>query len=193
MNWELRKMSGENGRILLSGWIARENLSGNTPAVVNKETLARAMSRAMPTVPARLNMVLEWLVRHSKAPNDHPLDSEANQRKLAAFSFSEPSKIRDFFIPALEEERLVSVVELVGAEDGGIGLAEVTVKGYARYEEFGRKVVYTCRADFVEALHFDTRQFNHLVWEADNLPDFRKALQNRIERAIGQGPKIALD
>ena len=53
----------------------------------------------------------------------------------------------------------------------------------------GREVVYTCRADFVDALHFDTRQFNHIVWHADQLPDFRKALRNRIERAIGVGPK----
>ena len=53
----------------------------------------------------------------------------------------------------------------------------------------GREVVYTCRADFVGALHFDTRQFNHIVWNADQLPDFRKALRNRIERAIGVGPK----
>ena len=53
----------------------------------------------------------------------------------------------------------------------------------------GSEVVYTCRADFVGALHFDTRQFNHIVWNADQLPDFRKALRNRIERAIGVGPK----
>ena len=53
----------------------------------------------------------------------------------------------------------------------------------------GREVIYTCRADFVEALHFDTRQFNHLTWEIDKLPDFCKALRFRIERNIGQGEK----
>ena len=57
----------------------------------------------------------------------------------------------------------------------------------------GREVIYTCRADFVEALHFDTRQFNHLTWEIGKLPDFRKALQFRIERNIGQGEKTPDD
>ena len=57
----------------------------------------------------------------------------------------------------------------------------------------GREVIYTCRADFVEALHFDTRQFNHLIWEMGKLPDFRKALQFRIERNIGQGKKTPDD
>ena len=57
----------------------------------------------------------------------------------------------------------------------------------------GREVIYTCRADFVKALHFDTRQFNHLTWETGKWSDFRKALQFRIERNIGQGEKTPDD
>ena len=54
----------------------------------------------------------------------------------------------------------------------------------------GREVIYACRSDFVEALHFDTRQYNHIVWEEDKLSDFRKALKHRIEATIGRGPKV---
>ena len=57
----------------------------------------------------------------------------------------------------------------------------------------GREVIYTCRKDFVKALHFDTRQYNHIVWEKDKYSDFRKALQNRIEATIGRGPKTKDD
>ena len=53
----------------------------------------------------------------------------------------------------------------------------------------GREVIYTCQHDFKGALHFDTRQYNHIFWEEDKLSEFRKALQNRIEATIGQGPK----
>ena len=42
----------------------------------------------------------------------------------------------------------------------------------------------------MEALHFDTRQYNHIVWEEDKLSDFRKALKHRIEATIGRGPKV---
>ena len=52
----------------------------------------------------------------------------------------------------------------------------------------GREVIHTCRADFVEALHFDTRQYNHIVWSGDDLPQFRKDLRHRIEATIGRGP-----
>ena len=57
----------------------------------------------------------------------------------------------------------------------------------------GREVIYTCRKDFVGALHFDTRQYNHIVWEEDKLSDFRQNLQNRIEATIGRSPKTKDD
>ena len=57
----------------------------------------------------------------------------------------------------------------------------------------GREVIYTCQYDFKGALHFDTRQYNHILWEKDKLSDFRQNLQNRIEATIGRGPKMKDD
>jgi nucleoside 2-deoxyribosyltransferase len=49
-------------------------------------------------------------------------------------------------------------------------------------------VIWTCRDTTVEAgdLHFDTRQYSHLVWTNPN--DIRKKLRARIGAVIGQGP-----
>ena len=42
----------------------------------------------------------------------------------------------------------------------------------------GIPVIYTCRADMVDKLHFDTRQYAHILWERSE--DLRDALRNRI-------------
>ena len=54
----------------------------------------------------------------------------------------------------------------------------------------GLPVIWLCRQDELEKTHFDTRQYNFIVWEADKLAELSKALQNRIEATIGRGPLI---
>ena len=47
-------------------------------------------------------------------------------------------------------------------------------------------VIWSCRADLVAQLHFDIRQFNHIVWKAPK--DLRQKLRNRIGAVLGDGP-----
>lgn len=49
-------------------------------------------------------------------------------------------------------------------------------------------VIFTCRADLLETVHFDTRQFNHITWETEKPEELRIALANRIAHVIGDGP-----
>ncbi len=49
-------------------------------------------------------------------------------------------------------------------------------------------VIFTCRADLMKELHFDTRQYNHIPWTPDNFEEFIHALSNRISATIGDGP-----
>lgn len=58
--------------------------------------------------------------------------------------------------------------------------------GFAR--GLGLPVIFTCRKDMIDEAHFDTRQFNHILWEPENPEDLREQLTNRIVAAIGQGP-----
>ena len=46
-------------------------------------------------------------------------------------------------------------------------------------------VIFTCRKDKIAEVHFDTRQFNHIVW--DSPEDLREKLRNRIGAVIGEG------
>ena len=52
----------------------------------------------------------------------------------------------------------------------------------------GLPVIWLCRKDELEKTHFDTRQYNFIVWEADKLAELSTALKNRIEATIGRGP-----
>lgn len=47
-------------------------------------------------------------------------------------------------------------------------------------------VIFTCREDVISKVHFDTRQYNHLIWKTPN--DLRQSLANRISATIGDGP-----
>lgn len=46
-------------------------------------------------------------------------------------------------------------------------------------------VIWTCRDDDLEALHFDTRQYNFIAWREPE--DLRTRLQQRIEAIVGLG------
>jgi hypothetical protein len=56
--------------------------------------------------------------------------------------------------------------------------------GYAM--GMGIPVVWTCREDLIGQVHFDTRQFNHIVWK--DPAELAEKLKNRILATIGQGP-----
>ena len=47
-------------------------------------------------------------------------------------------------------------------------------------------VIWTCRKDFIDKIHFDTRQFNHIDWSDPD--DLYERLKNRIGAVIGDGP-----
>ena len=54
----------------------------------------------------------------------------------------------------------------------------------------GIPIVWTCRHDHMNELHFDIRQYNCLSWV--NEDDFLKNLQKRIEGFLGHGPQQSL-
>jgi hypothetical protein len=47
-------------------------------------------------------------------------------------------------------------------------------------------VIFTCRADIIDKVHFDTRQYNHIAWKSSE--DLRERLSKRISATLGDGP-----
>jgi len=57
--------------------------------------------------------------------------------------------------------------------------------GYAK--GLGLEVIWTCRQDDIDKLHFDIRQYNFIEWDTEHLPEFAEKLRKRIESVFGQG------
>lgn len=47
-------------------------------------------------------------------------------------------------------------------------------------------VIFTCRNDMIDKVHFDTRQYNHITWETPE--ELRERLAKRISATLGDGP-----
>lgn len=93
------------------------------------------------------------------------------------------NKIDDEIIAEIRRSRFL-VADFTHGKDGARGGVYFEA-GFAY--GLGLPVIYSCRKDKVDQLHFDTRQYYHIVWE--NPADLCRDLKNRIQALIGEGPK----
>ena len=93
-------------------------------------------------------------------------------------------KIDDAIISEIRRSRFL-VADFTHGERGARGGVYYEA-GFAYGLE--KPVIYTCRADMVSNLHFDTRQFAHIVWRTPE--ELREGLKDRILARIGEGPRL---
>ena len=53
---------------------------------------------------------------------------------------------------------------------------------------FGLDVIFTCHENSIKKVHFDTRQYKHIVWATPE--ELRQQLRNRILAKFGEGPEL---
>ena len=83
-------------------------------------------------------------------------------------------KICDLIVAKIKQSRFL-VADVTG-QSKGVYFEAGLMMG------LGREVIFTCRRDEIENLHFDTRQYNHIVW--DKPDDLRTQLTFRIQATI---------
>lgn len=91
-------------------------------------------------------------------------------------------KIDDAIIAEIRRSRFM-VADFTHGDDG--------IRGSVYYEAgfaqgLGIPVIYSCRKDQINKLHFDTRQYHHIAWEEPE--ELRAELRNRILAIVGEGP-----
>ena len=52
-----------------------------------------------------------------------------------------------------------------------------------------KPVIFMCRKDKFDEIHFDTRQYNTIEWTDNDFPRLKKRLTDRIVATIGEGPR----
>lgn len=88
-------------------------------------------------------------------------------------------KIDDEIIAQIRKSRFV-LADFTGHR-GGVYFEAGFAKG------LNLEVVWTCREDDLENLHFDIRQYNCITWSQTNPNDFKTKIKNRIEAVHGHG------
>ncbi len=91
-------------------------------------------------------------------------------------------KIDDRIIAEIKRSRFI-VVDFTSKKDkprGGVYYEAGFAHG------LNIPVIFTCHKDIINHVHFDTRQFNHIVWATPE--DLKVKLIDRISAVIGDGP-----
>lgn len=115
-----------------------------------------------------------------------PAIAEAGYSSLRVDQKEHSNKIDDEIIAEIRRSRFVVADFTCGIVDGTEGQIAIA-RGGVYYEAgfaqgLGIPVIWTCRADSINHVHFDTRQYNHIVWSTPN--ELRQKLLNRIRAVI---------
>ena len=94
------------------------------------------------------------------------------------------NKIDDEIIAEIRRSRFL-VADFTHGEDGARGGVYYEA-GFAH--GLGLDVIFTCREDSLETLHFDTSHYSHIVWNTPT--DLREKLKKRILAVIGERPGL---
>lgn len=99
-------------------------------------------------------------------------------------------KIDDEIVAEIKRSKFLVADFTCGTIDGPDGLEAIS-RGGVYYEAglahgLGKEVIFCCRQDRMGAVHFDTRQFAHLVWTSPE--ELRSLLYNRVVATIGEAP-----
>ena len=90
-------------------------------------------------------------------------------------------KLDDLIIAEIRSSKAL-VADFTHGEQGARGSVYFEA-GFAY--GLGLPIVFSCRKDCIESLHFDTRQYSHIPWEKPQ--DIRGKLKTRILALIGAG------
>jgi hypothetical protein len=109
----------------------------------------------------------------------------------------EDAGYRPFRVDQNEHNRQIDDEIIAGIRRSRFLVADFTGQKNGVYFEagmalgLGRNVIWMCDRSDSSSLHFDTRQFNHIIY--DDHAAARKALTNRIVALEGQGEYIPMD
>ncbi len=115
--------------------------------------------------------------------------ADAGYRAFRIDQSEHANKIDDEIIAEIRRSRFVVADFTSGSVGEGAERAFIP-RGGVYYEAgfaqgLGMPVIWTVRADQIDAVHFDTRQFNHIVWQTPE--DLRERLARRVLAVVG-GP-----
>ena len=111
-----------------------------------------------------------------------PAVRDAGYKPIRIDRMEHINKIDDEIIAEIRRARFV-VADFTHGDTGARGGVYYEA-GFAH--GLGKTVILSCRGDKMKEVHFDTRQYNHIIWKNPN--DMRDQLAKRISAVLGDGP-----
>ena len=111
-----------------------------------------------------------------------PAINQAGYEVVRSDQTEHVNKIDDEIIAEIRRSRFV-VADFTHGDSGARGGVYYEA-GFAH--GLNIPVIFSCRDNVIEKIHFDTRQYNHIVWKT--VDELRTKLVNRIAAVIGDGP-----
>ena len=167
--------------LMAQGWIERRAESSHVVTVNGYRRIAE--ERKNPD--ARQAFVAMWFDEATDASYRQgikPAIESAGYQCMRIDQKEDVVKIDDEIIAEIRRSRFL-VADFTHGKDGARGGVYFEA-GFAL--GLGIPVIYTCREDAIDKIHFDTRQYHHTTWKDPN--DLRDKLEKRILALIGEGP-----
>ena len=166
-----------------------ENRGRNNPqksCVITIEGVAAIAELELPPNNSAQAFVAMWFdtsMRSAWSKGVKPAIEDAGYEPLRIDRKEHANRIDDEIISEIKRSRFV-VADFTHGEKGARGGVYYEA-GFAH----GLKipVIFCCHSDKVGELHFDTRQYNHVIW--DTPENLREQLTVRICAVIGDGPQ----
>ena len=146
------------------------------------ERLAVLASYRTPSMRAFVAMWFDPSMHHVWEEGIRPGISAAGYEPIRIDQAEHTNKIDDEIVAEIKRSRFV-VADFTQGRGGARGGVYYEA-GYAH--GLNIPVIFTCRSDVLCAVHFDTRQYNHIVW--DTPQELCERLTKRIGAVIREGP-----
>lgn len=111
-----------------------------------------------------------------------PAIRDAGYKPLRIDRKDHNNKIDDEIIAEIRRSRFV-VADFTQGASGARGGVYYEA-GFAHGHRI--PVIFTCKEDAIDSVHFDTRQYNHIAWK--DTDELRTRLAQRVSATIGDGP-----
>ena len=170
--------------LIAEGWLERRAERHHVVTVDGYRRIAEV--RTSPD--ARQAFVAMWFDEEMEVPYSQgiaPAIDSAGYKPMRIDQKPGVIKIGDEIIAEIRRSRFL-VADFTHGKDGARGGVYFEA-GFAL--GLGIPVIYTCREDAIDSIHFDTRQYHHTAWQDPK--DLRDKLEKRILALIGEGPVVS--
>ena len=167
------------------GWIEPYDWRGDTydrVTVTGHVRLAELEAAYTPSARAFIAMWFDDTMSEAWEQGIAPAVRDAGYEPVRIDRKEHVNKIDDEIVAEIRRARFV-VADFTHGDSGARGGVYYEA-GFA--QGLGIPVIFCCRTDRLEEVHFDTRQYNHIVWETPG--ELREQLAKRIAAVLGDGP-----